>query len=348
MPHEMRGDITHGTPPRVPGTRVRAPDHDWATCLARGRWYTRAYPARVTFEGPPIELPGWSMRVKVTAADTEGRLTVLHGLMAPQLAGPAAHVHAEHDETFVVLEGRMRFRVGDRFHTAVPGETVFAGRRLAHGFGNPYDEPASYVVILTPSGYEDYFHKVAQYVTDTGALPGPTLTAELMAQHATVLAGPLNAPDAWQDALTVREVDAGDVGVIRALVKAAYQPYVERIGREPGPMTDDYGRAVDTGHVWVAQQGDRVVGLLVLEPAEDHLLLRNVAVLPQVQGLGVGSRLLQFAEEQARALGLLQIRLYTNAAMTENLAYYPRRGYRETHRSTNDGFHRVFFTKDLH
>jgi len=142
-------------------------------------------------EGQSIDLPGWSMQVKVTAADTLGRLTVLHGQMAPQLAGPPAHVHAEHDETFVVLAGRMRFRIGDRFYTAVPGETVYASRWLAHGFGNPHDEPAHYAAILTPSGYEDYFRKVAQHVADTAALPDPALTAELMAQHATVLADPL-------------------------------------------------------------------------------------------------------------------------------------------------------------
>jgi hypothetical protein len=40
-------------------------------------------------------------------------------------------------------------------------------------------------------------------------------------------------------------------------------------------------------------------------------------------------------------------RLYTNAAMTENLAYYPRRGYIETHRAAQDGFHRVFFRKPV-
>jgi len=93
-------------------------------------------------QGQPIDLPGWSMQVKVTAADTLGRLTVLHGQMAPRLAGPLAHVHAEHVEASVVLAGRMRFRIGNRFHTAVPGETVYASRRLAHGFANPHDEPA--------------------------------------------------------------------------------------------------------------------------------------------------------------------------------------------------------------
>lgn len=55
------------------------------------------------------------MLVKVKAGDTLGRLTVLEGRMAPQLAGPPAHVHGAHDETFVVVEGQMRFRTGDSF-----------------------------------------------------------------------------------------------------------------------------------------------------------------------------------------------------------------------------------------
>jgi hypothetical protein len=31
--------------------------------------------------------------------------------------------------------------------------------------------------------------------------------------------------------------------------------------------------------------------------------------------------------------------------MTENLTYYPRHGYTETHRAEQDGFRRVFFSK---
>ncbi len=150
--------------------------------------------ARTQDDGQPIELPGWSMRVKVTAADTQGRLTVLHGEMAAHLSGPLPHVHAGHDETFVVLAGRMRFRLGDRFHTAVPGETIYASRRIVHGFSNPHDEPARYVAILTPSGYEDYFRAVAAHVAGTGAMPDPALTGELMAQHQTVLTDPLPDP----------------------------------------------------------------------------------------------------------------------------------------------------------
>ena len=112
-------------------------------------------------------------------------------------------------------------------------------------------------------------------------------------------------------------------------------------------MTADYGRISRSGHAWVAEQAGGIVGILVLEPAEDHLLLENVAVTPRAQGLGVGGRLLRLAEEQARAHGVGEVRLYTNEAMTENLGYYPRHGYRETHRATQEGFRRVFFTKVL-
>lgn len=146
-------------------------------------------------EGGRIDLPNWSMLLKVTAGDTLGRLTVLEGRMGPREPGPLPHVHEGHDETFVLVEGRLRFRVGDGFRTAVAGETVFASRLLAHGFGNPFDESARYVAILTPSGYEDYFAEVAEHVAATGAVPDRALTQELMARYRTVLAPALPDPE---------------------------------------------------------------------------------------------------------------------------------------------------------
>ncbi|MFZ0217256.1 MAG: GNAT family N-acetyltransferase [Candidatus Dormiibacterota bacterium] len=143
-----------------------------------------------------------------------------------------------------------------------------------------------------------------------------------------------------------RAVDT-DVPALAALGRAAYAHYVPRIGHEPAPMTADYAAAVAAGEVWVAEHDDRVVGLVVLVPAVDHLLLENVAVNPDLQGAGVGTALLRLAEREAASRSLPAIRLYTNEAMTENLAYYPRRGYRETHRAIENGFRRVYFEKRL-
>lgn len=128
---------------------------------------------------------------------------------------------------------------------------------------------------------------------------------------------------------------------------AAYEGYVDRIGRAPAPMTADYDAAVRDSQVWVAAENDEVVGLLVLVARSDHLLLENIAVVPSAQGRGIGARLLVLAEDRARQLQLGEIRLYTNEAMTENLAYYPGHGYVQTHRAEQDGFRRVFFAKDL-
>jgi GNAT superfamily N-acetyltransferase len=144
---------------------------------------------------------------------------------------------------------------------------------------------------------------------------------------------------------TVRLAVPGEAAALRAIAREAYQRYIPRIGREPAPMSADYDAAVRGGQAWVALDEGDVIGLAVLIAEPDHLLLENLAVRPSWQGRGVGSRLLALAEDEARGQGFAEVRLYTNEAMTENLAYYPRHGYVETHRAEQDGFRRVFFSK---
>lgn len=145
--------------------------------------------------GERIVLPDWRMAVKVGAADTRGALTVIEGVLAPGNPGPVPHTHDGHDECFVILEGRLRFRLDAEFHTAEVGDTVFAGRGLAHGFGNPFEEPASYVVMLTPSGYEGYFVELAARIAELGTAPDPSWIEGLMARYATRRAEPVADPD---------------------------------------------------------------------------------------------------------------------------------------------------------
>jgi N-acetylglutamate synthase-like GNAT family acetyltransferase len=146
---------------------------------------------------------------------------------------------------------------------------------------------------------------------------------------------------------TVRRATVGDVPAIARLVATAFAPYVERIGRPPAPVTHDYRVLLDTARVWVAEVSDRLGGVLVTVARSDHLLLDTVAVAPDAQGQGLGAVLLARAEDDARELGLPEVRLYTNLAMTENLTYYPRHGYIETGRGQQDGYQRVFYAKGL-
>jgi ribosomal protein S18 acetylase RimI-like enzyme len=147
--------------------------------------------------------------------------------------------------------------------------------------------------------------------------------------------------------VTTRKAGPDDAGAVTGVVHAAYVHYVARIGQRPAPMGADYVALIEAGSVWVAELAGQVVGVLVLQAYPDHLLIENVAVSPNAQGGGIGTCLLDLAEREAGAAGLGEIRLYTNQAMTQNLAYYPRRGFVETHRATEHGFSRVFFRKPV-
>lgn len=145
----------------------------------------------------------------------------------------------------------------------------------------------------------------------------------------------------------IRPARPADADALTTLANSAYRHYVERMGAAPAPMLADYAALVDSGQVWVADHDGVLLGLLVLTLEPDHVLLDNLAVSPEAQGTGIGTRLLEFAEEYAREHDRPEIRLYTNEAMTENLDYYPRHGYVETRRAIDDGYRRVFFTKHL-
>ena len=146
---------------------------------------------------------------------------------------------------------------------------------------------------------------------------------------------------------SIRRATTADLPAIRQLITDAYEKYIERIGRPPAPMTADYASALEHSRVWVLVSDDAVVGALVTEHRGDHLLLETIAVAPGAQGHGYGRMLLDRAEGDAAELGLTEVRLYTNEAMTENLTFYPLHGYHETGRAVEDGFRRVYFSKTV-
>ena len=146
----------------------------------------------------------------------------------------------------------------------------------------------------------------------------------------------------------IRRAEPRDRAAVEAIVRAAYSIYVERIGKMPGPMLDDYIRLIGEGAVSVLEAPNgAIAALVVLLPKPDHLLLDNIAVRPDRQGQGLGRRLVAFAETEARRLGYAEVRLYTHEKMTENIALYTRLGFRETGRGQESGYDRVFMTKPI-
>jgi GNAT superfamily N-acetyltransferase len=138
-----------------------------------------------------------------------------------------------------------------------------------------------------------------------------------------------------------------DLPTVQDVIHAAYSPYIHLIGRTPGPMTDDYLSLINSKHVYIISHQESIQGLLVLIPEKDAMLLDNVAVAPSAQGMGIGRRLIEFAERKAKEGGYGSIRLYTNEKMVENVRLYEKIGYVETHRGEEKGLKRVFMMKSL-
>jgi ATP diphosphatase len=126
----------------------------------------------------------------------------------------------------------------------------------------------------------------------------------------------------------IRLATPDDLPLVVAISGEAYAAYEPVLGSLPLPATEDYAPRIAAGEVWLLGQD----GVLVWERHPEHALIYSVAVRPAAHGQGLGRVLLDAAERMTAAAGLRELRLYTNALMTRNLAIYAGRGYVETGR----------------
>jgi ribosomal protein S18 acetylase RimI-like enzyme len=145
-----------------------------------------------------------------------------------------------------------------------------------------------------------------------------------------------------QLSVSVRVARAGEASEIRRIARAAYSKYIPRIGREPAPMAADYEADIAARRAVVIEADEKLRGYMVAWPEGDAYFIENIGIEPQHQASGLGRRLIDHAVAEARRAGLSALSLYTNEAMTENLAMYAHIGFLETHRLDEHGFRRVY------
>jgi N-acetylglutamate synthase-like GNAT family acetyltransferase len=135
----------------------------------------------------------------------------------------------------------------------------------------------------------------------------------------------------------IRKAHRKDVAAIVALVESAYRGESSRSGWTTeadlldGQRTDP--REVESllEHIVVAEDDTgALLGCCTLVPREGHGYFGMFAVQPGEQGSGVGSRLLDRAEQLARERDLGYVELTVISTRQELLDYYLRRGYKDT------------------
>lgn len=133
--------------------------------------------------------------------------------------------------------------------------------------------------------------------------------------------------------MQLRPATPEDVDAIVALVASAYRDEASRSGWTTeadligGQRTDREEVLSILPHVIVT---DDVDACCVVEPRGDHAYFGMFAVRPDRQGNGIGSKLLEAAEEHARDLGMSAMELTVISLREELISYYERRGYRRT------------------
>jgi mannose-6-phosphate isomerase-like protein (cupin superfamily) len=132
------------------------------------------------------------MTVKLRSEQTGGAFAVVEALLPPRTQGPGLHMHTREDETFYILEGALRVRVGEQTVTLTAGSTAYMPRGVPHAFCNPFEEPVKMLGIITPGGFERFFEDQLEMMRSVPAGGRPDMAAmqALARKYGGVLMGP--------------------------------------------------------------------------------------------------------------------------------------------------------------
>jgi quercetin dioxygenase-like cupin family protein len=98
--------------------------------------------------------------VLLCGEQTGGHMSITEIVVPPHAAGPPLHTH-DFDEAFHLLEGELIFQVEEALATKCAGELSFAPRNVPHTLANHNDEPARYLLVCAPAGFERHWARIA-------------------------------------------------------------------------------------------------------------------------------------------------------------------------------------------
>jgi len=139
------------------------------------------------------------------------------------------------------------------------------------------------------------------------------------------------------------------VGELLTLQRAAYvteahlygDPFLPALTQSLGELVAELGTSRCTG----AWSGTRLVGAVRTRECDGTLHIGRLVVAPDLQGCGIGSRLLRAAEE---GTSLPRATLFTGHLSEANLRLYRRLGYAESRREdVRPGLRLVHLDKQL-
>ncbi|MBO9434328.1 GNAT family N-acetyltransferase [Ruegeria sp. R13_0] len=132
----------------------------------------------------------------------------------------------------------------------------------------------------------------------------------------------------------IRPAQAADANALATCIDAAYGKYAERISDLPA-VSDGCAQDIADNQFWVVVQSNEIIAGLVLVAGDGFMKLANLAVHPDHVGEGLGRKLIELSEREAKRQRFSEMRLNTHVDMPENVRLYQHLGWAEVSRSGN-------------
>ncbi len=111
-------------------------------------------------EGKVTQYTDRQIHHHIRSDDLPSKLALFEETLPPKSLGAPPHKHRNEDEVFIVIKGKVHFLDGDREVIAESGTIAALPRDQFHGFWNPYDQPATLLVLVTPGHFDGFFEAV--------------------------------------------------------------------------------------------------------------------------------------------------------------------------------------------
>jgi quercetin dioxygenase-like cupin family protein len=141
--------------------------------------------------GAPSEL--WFLdtfvRIRVSTVESQDGVSVLEHC-APFADSPPLHVHHTEDEYFIVLDGELRFRIGDGERRHGPGDVILAPRDTPHTYRCESPSGGRWITITARGDFERFVRAMGR-PAERATLPdpaGPPTPAQIEALESVALA----------------------------------------------------------------------------------------------------------------------------------------------------------------
>ena len=106
----------------------------------------------------------------LSGTDTGGAYCLLEVSAAPGVSVPR-HTHTREDESYYILSGELEVVVGEKAFVLKAGDTLMAPRDIPHQLRNPGSTENHFLLVFSPSGFEEFVMATAIPAPDNAAAP---------------------------------------------------------------------------------------------------------------------------------------------------------------------------------